>query len=100
MQLWEMWSGRLVYGTNVAQTYAMVTTGNAELGLVALSQVLAESAAGAYLVVPQEFHEPIRQDIILLQRGADNTAAIALLEFLSAPESRTVISRFGYRVAD
>ncbi len=100
MNVLELWSGRLAYGTNVAQTYAMVATGNAELGLIALSQVSSEAATGAYLIVPQEFYEPIRQDAILLERGVGNAAAIELLDFLSTPEAEAVLRRFGYLTAD
>jgi len=100
MNLWKQWASRLVYGESIAQTYAMVATGNAELGLIARSQVSAETSPGAYLLVPQALYEPIRQDVILLSRGASNAAATALLSFLSTPEAKTIIRGFGYRVAD
>ncbi|MCZ6475720.1 MAG: molybdate ABC transporter substrate-binding protein [Gammaproteobacteria bacterium] len=100
MNLWERWASRLVYGENVAQAYAMVATGNAEFGLIARSQISGEVGQSGYLLVPQTLYEPIRQDAILLERGAGNTAAITLLEFLSTAEARTVIRKFGYRLAD
>ena len=100
MELWEPWASRLVYGENIAQAYAMVATGNAEIGLIALAQVSAQTSAGGYLLIPQALYEPLRQDAILLERGAGNAAAIALLEFLSTPKAKTVISGFGYQVTD
>ena len=100
MDLWESWASRLVYGENIAQAYAMVATGNAELGLIARAQVSAQNSSGGYLLVPQALYEPIRQDAILLERGAANAAAIALLEFLTTPEAKAVIRGFGYRVPD
>jgi len=96
MNLWQQWVSRLVYGENIAQAYAMAATGNAELALIARSQVSAN--AGAYLLIPPELHEPIRQDAILLKRGADNGAAVALLEFLSTSNAKAVIRDFGYLV--
>ena len=98
MNLWEQWVSRLVYGENVAQAYAMAATGNAELGLIARSQVSADDITGAHILIPPELHEPIRQDVILLKRGAGNAAAEALLEFLSTPDAAAVIRNFGYRV--
>ncbi len=100
MNLWERWASRLVYGENVAQAYAMVATGNAEFGLIARSQVSGRDGRSDYLLVPQVLYEPIHQDAILLERGAGNAAAIALLEFLSTAEARAVIRSFGYRLAD
>lgn len=98
MNLWEQWVSRIVYGENIAQAYAMAATGNAELALIARSQVSAD--AGAYLLIPLEFHEPIRQDAILLERGAANAAAVALLQFLSTPNAAAVILDFGYLVSN
>ena len=100
MNLWDRWASRLVYGENVAQAYAMVATGNAEFGLIARSQISGEVGQSDYLIVPQALYEPIRQDAILLERGAGNTAAISLLEFLSTAEAKAVIRNFGYRLAD
>ena len=98
--LWESWATRLVYGENIAQAYAMAATGNAELGLLARSQVSVQTDAGAYVLIPEEFHQPIHQDAVLLERGAGNAAAVALLDFLATPEAKAVISDFGYRVTD
>jgi molybdate transport system substrate-binding protein len=100
MDLWEPWAGRLVYGQNIAQAYAMVATGNAEIGLIAHSQAIADETAGSYLLIPETSYEPIRQDAILLERAVDDAAAISLLEFLSSAEAKAVIRRSGYRIAD
>ena len=100
MDLWEPWAGRLVYGQNIAQAYAMVTTGNAEIGLIAHSQAIAEDMAGSYLLIPETSYEPILQDAILLERAVENAAAISLLGFLSSAEAKAVIRRSGYRIAD
>jgi len=100
LDLWESWAGRLVYGQNIAQAYAMVATGNAEIGLIALSQVVADSIVGSYFLIPETMYEPIYQDAILLERSVENAAALSLLEFLSSAEAKTIIRRSGYRLAD
>ncbi len=91
--------GKLVTGENIAQTWQFVATGNAELGFVALSQVIdgGEVPPDAW-VVPREFHAPIRQDAVLLASAADKPAARALLEFLRSPEAAAIIRAFGYDV--
>jgi len=86
---------RLVRGENVTQTYQFVATGNAELGFVALSQVMLKPE-GSRWKVPQSLYTPIRQDAVLLERGADQPAALALLAYLKGPEARAVIERLGY----
>lgn len=91
---------RLVMGENIGQTHAMVATGNAEVGLVALSSVISPRtpAGSSYWVVPDNLHSPIRQDVILLTRAEDNSAARDLLAYLRRPEVREVIRQFGYGV--
>ncbi len=91
---------KLVMGESIAQTYQFVATGNAEAGLVALSQVMrdGESARGSGWIVPGDLHEPIRQDALILDRGRDNAAVNALFEYLKGEKARAVIRDFGYRM--
>lgn len=98
--LWDDLSPKVVQGENIGQTFQMVATGNAELGFVALSYVVSERNAmpGSRWDVPAGLHEPIRQDAVLLARGAENPAAAGFLEFLRSPEAQTVVERFGYAV--
>jgi molybdate transport system substrate-binding protein len=97
---WDSIQTRLVRGQNIAQTFAMVETGNAELGLVALSQALTYDGAAAYVVVAQDLHDPIRQDAILLNRGQANPAAVALMQFLKSAAAREIIEASGYSAGD
>ena len=86
---------RVVRGQNVAQAYQFVHSANADLGLVALSQVALHEHGSRWLV-PEHLHEPILQDAVLLRRGAGNAAAKAFLEFLRGPQADAVLARFGY----
>ncbi len=92
---------RLVEGESVAQAYQFVATGNAEVGFVALSQIVVPGGgpAGSYWVVPEALHAPIAQDAVVLRRGAGNPAASALERYLETPGARAVIQQWGYRPA-
>ncbi len=89
---------KFVQGENIAQTFQFTQTGNADLGFVALSQVMKDGKVteGSAWVVPAELHEPIRQDAILLSTGRGNAAAEALLKYLRTDRAKTVIRSFGY----
>jgi molybdate transport system substrate-binding protein len=87
---------RVVVGQNIAQAFAWDETGNAELGLVALSQVLAYAQPGPYLEVDQRHYSPIRQDAILLDGATGNPAAAGFLRFLRSAAAAEVIGRLGY----
>ena len=86
---------RIVQGTNIAQTYQFVETGNAELGFVALSQIAAGNK-GSRWVVPAELYTPIKQDAVLLKKGEQSAAAKAFLDFLKGPAAAAVIEKYGY----
>ena len=89
---------KLVQGENIAQTCQFLTTGSVDLGFVALSQVIADGKIprGSGWIVPAELHSPIRQDAILLAKGKDAPAAIALMKFLRSEKAQAVIRSFGY----
>ncbi len=89
---------RLVQGENIAQTFQFVSTGNAQLGFVALSQVMVDGKirSGSAWQVPASLHDPIRQDAVLLNPGKDSTAAAALLTYLRTDKARAIIQSYGY----
>ena len=97
--LWEAVQPKLVQGENVTQALQYVVTGNAEMGFVALSQVVAQVPERTWRV-PADFYAPIRQDAVLLQLGADHEGAKAFLAFLQSPEARQLIAAAGYALPD
>ena len=86
---------KLVMGANISQAFQFVDSGNAELGFVALSQLTGKSEGSRWLV-PQELYKPIRQDAVLLNKGANNPAAVGFLQFLKGPEAHAIIEKYGY----
>ncbi|WP_300648106.1 molybdate ABC transporter substrate-binding protein [Hydrogenophaga sp.] len=91
---------KLVQGESIGQTYNFAFTGNAEIAFVAMSQVLegGRLKGGSMWVVPQNLYTPIRQDAVLLQRGAHNEAAVALMKLLKSPNIKTLIRSYGYDI--
>ncbi|QCB44856.1 molybdate ABC transporter substrate-binding protein [Hydrogenophaga sp. PAMC20947] len=88
----------LVMGESIGQAYTFVYSGNADVGFVALSQVLegGRLKGGSMWQPPQNLYAPIKQDAVLLQRGSDNPAAVALMKLLKSPEVQTLIGAYGY----
>ena len=96
--LTEALTPRLVTGESIAQAYQFVFTGNAELGFVALSQVVVPGrpAIGSFWRVPSSLYGEIRQDAVLLKSGETRLAAAALLGYLRSARATAVIWSFGY----
>ena len=93
---------RLVEGQSISQTQQFIASGNAELGFIALAQVYRDGriSSGSAWQVPANLHTPLHQDALLLNRGRDNPAAQAWLDFLQSPQAAEVIRAFGYDLAD
>ncbi|MEM9383707.1 MAG: molybdate ABC transporter substrate-binding protein [Pseudomonadota bacterium] len=92
---------RLVFGENVAQTFAFVRSGNAGLGFVALSQLraLPPSVIGSYWEPDLNDRFAIRQDMVLLQRAEGRKVPSEFYSFLRSNRARAVIESAGYRVS-
>lgn len=97
LKIYEALQPKIVQGESIAQAFQFIDTGNAELGFIALSQ-LAGNTSGSRWLVPQELYAPIRQDAVLLKKGASNEAATGFVTFLRGAETRAIIEKYGYAV--
>ena len=100
-----LWAGlqaglqaKLVYGDNIAQAAQFVQSGNAQVGIVALSLVLAPNAGGSWWEIPTEDYPPLLQAAVLTNKGVGNASARAYLAFLATPAARKVFARYGFIV--
>lgn len=100
LEQWESIQPHMVMGESLGQTMGFIESGNAQLGFVAWSQVLDPKikGKGSHWLVPTHLHEPIKQDVILLTKGKNNSAAKALMEFIASPTAQTIITRYGYEL--
>lgn len=96
----EDWRRDLVYGESVGQAFAFVATGNADAGLVALSQAMTYQGDLWVLPVPDDLHAPIRQDAALLTRAEASVTARAFLDFLGTEFTRDILLAQGYEVPE
>jgi molybdate transport system substrate-binding protein len=96
--LFEKLQPLFVQGENIAQTYQFISTANAELGFIALSQVIENGkiATGSGWIIPSNDYAPIRQGAVLMKKGAENPAAPALLDYLKSAPALAIIKKYGY----
>lgn len=97
--LTEATRSRLVEGQSITQAYQFASSGNAELGFVALSQIYKDGklTSGSAWIVPAALHDPIRQDAVILNKGKDSVAAKALVDYLKGPKAGEIIQSYGYQ---
>ncbi len=96
---WDRFAEITVRGENISQAYHFVKSGNAQIGFVAYSQILADESVkpNSYWEVPASEYQPIEQQAIMLQ---DKPATRAFITFLNSPLAKRIIQQHGYLTAD
>lgn len=96
--LWDKIQSKLVFGENVGQAAQYVSTGNAQVGIIALSLAMspALSSKGGYALVPDTLHGPLEQGYIITKRAASNPLAKQFADYLGSPAARSVMVRYGF----
>ena len=94
--LWPAMQDKLALGDNAAQAAQFAASGAAQAGLIPLSLARAPelAARGAYVTLPETWHTPLRQTLVLV-KGAGPTAR-AFAEFLRGPQAREILARNGF----
>ena len=99
LELMQVKSDRVVYGTNIAQAFNFVRTGNAPAGLIALSQIKYMNVpAIEFWVVPPESYAPIEQQLVVLKNASMNAELFVAYTF--DPGTTRLIEKSGYLVSD
>lgn len=99
LNLVKLLEAKFVQGENISQAFQFVSSGNAELGFVALSQVYFNGSlkSGSAWIIPDKYYSPIRQDAVLLTTAKDKAAAQAFISYLKTPKAKAVMAAYGYR---
>ncbi len=92
--VYEQVQSRLVYGENISDTFRIAQSGNADVGIVALSLAIADGSD--YTLIPAELHEPLEQALVVTSTEARGETATAFAELLGSPEGREVMARYGF----
>jgi molybdate transport system substrate-binding protein len=85
---------RLIYGQNISDTFRITQSGNAAVGIVALSLVIADGSD--YTLLPADLHEPLQQALVVTSTGARGDAAAEFAAFIGSPVGREVMIRHGF----
>ena len=97
--IYEQIKDKLVYGENISQTAQFVTTGAADVGIVALSLALSptmKNMKGFYYVIPDSLHSPLTQAFVMLKHAQKNSVALRFKDFMLAKDAREILSYFGF----
>lgn len=95
MNNWTALVAKIVRGENIAQTFQFVSSGNAELGFIALSQIQrpGHPITGSWWKIPASLYSPINQQAVVLK---DNDGSRAFVNFIKSQAALEIIHSFGY----
>lgn len=96
--LWEKVETKLVYGENIANTAQFVQTGNAQVGIIALSLAVNPELAdkGGYWLIPDKLHQPLEQGYVTTKRAEGNALAKRFADYMGNPSARAVMTKYGF----
>ncbi|MBU0687955.1 MAG: molybdate ABC transporter substrate-binding protein [Gammaproteobacteria bacterium] len=100
LTMWNAMQRKLVQGENITQAYQFVASENADLGFIALSQIMRDGkiSQGSWWIVPPTMYQPIKQSAVQLSEAQDVEAAQALLTFLRGKQAAAIIRSYGYEL--
>ena len=89
---------RLIYGENISQAAQFCITGNARIGILALSLALSPvmEKQGNYYVIDAASHKPLRQGFVITKRASNNAVAHSFAQFIETPEARAIFEKYGF----
>jgi molybdate transport system substrate-binding protein len=91
-------AARLVLGENISQAAQFIDSGNAEIGIIALSLAVAPSmqARGKYVEISSGLYPPIEQGAIVIKASSKKDTAKQFLEYLKRPEIQSILKKYGF----
>lgn len=89
---------QLVLGENISQTAQFVESGNADVGILALSLALSPELKdkGRYYLIPESLYASIEQGVVILRASNNPEAAQEFLAFIKRPETAALLERYGF----
>lgn len=91
---------KIIQGSNVSQAFQFAYTGNAQVAIVSLSQVInrKDISKDTYWKISHKNYKPIKQQAALLSKAKNNPSAVSFLNFLRTKESQSIIRSYGYNI--
>jgi molybdate transport system substrate-binding protein len=98
--IYDQVSSKIVMGEDVAQAASFVTSGAADIGIVAKSLAVLPSARARirFVEIPANQYPPIQQACVLLKSSAKQEAARRFLTYIQGPEASKILQQYGFEV--
>ena len=94
--IWDRIRPRLVLGENVSQAAQFAASGSAQGGIIAYSLALSPNMTtlGNYALIPAEWHNPLRQRMVLLKSAGPT--AHAFYDYVQSQPAHKILEQYGF----
>ena len=99
-KMYDAVKSKLVFGENISQAAQFVTTGSADIGIIAYSLALSPNMKkenGKYYLIPENAHRRLEQAVVITKDGKGNEFAQTLLSFVRSDEAKKILAHFGFK---
>ncbi|MFO5526717.1 MAG: molybdate ABC transporter substrate-binding protein [Cuspidothrix sp.] len=96
LKIWNQVKPKLVFANNVRQVLASVETGNAEAGLVYITDAKISNKVKIIVAADEKYHSAIIYPLAVVKRSKNLAAAKEFSQFLSSEQTKTVFKKYGF----
>lgn len=96
--VWDSIQDKLVFGNNISDTLTLMVTGNADVGIVALS--IADPQVVDYTLLDEALHNPLEQALTVVKSTKNEDLARAFAQLVVAEEGKAVLKKYGFVVPE
>lgn len=99
--IYERVKERFVLGENISQAASFVTSGAADIGVVALSLALSPNMKdkGRYAEIPADQYPPIDQACVILNSAKNKRLAQQFLSYVKSAAAADLLAKYGFDVS-
>lgn len=99
LHLLDRLNKKLVLGEDVRQVLTYVETGNADAGIVYVTDAQTSSRVRIVAVAPDWSHDPIVYPAAVVKASQNGVAASGFIDYLGTPEAQTIFVKHGFTMA-
>lgn len=99
-KMYDKLKDKIIMGENIAQAAQFAQTGNAQIGILALSVVMSPNMKnqGKYYLIDTESYSPLEQAYVIIKKPKMNTEAYKFAKFVALPEARDIFKNYGFKL--
>jgi molybdate transport system substrate-binding protein len=99
-KLYDIIKDKIVKGDNVSQAAQFVLTGNADVGIFALSLALSSemSSKGKYYLIDEKSYSKLEQAYVILKRSEKKKELLGFVKFLETKNVKDIFSKYGFKL--